>query len=115
MLLPFVASFVALLNFKKRILFGKHFIFATHYFSFVLLMSSLLFILTQKITIPAEKYFFITLVTLGQVIYFAIAHKKVYEDTWLLTIFKSCVGIFLINFIIQLYRELVDALALATI
>ncbi|MGB1205995.1 MAG: DUF3667 domain-containing protein [Chitinophagales bacterium] len=115
LLLPFVAGFVALLNFRKRILLGKHFIFAVHYFSFMLLMSSFCFIFLELLPFQTSKYYFIIPVTVLQLLYFSVAHKKVYQDTWPLTIFKSCIAIFLINFIIQVYRGLIDALSLATI
>lgn len=99
--LPIFAFFLWLFHGKKRWYFFDHSIFTLHYFSFLLLSFLGVFFLL-RLTINSEFFLMIAiyitfLIMLGQVIYFFIAHKRMYNESWIINIVKS-IALFIINF-----------------
>lgn len=101
--LPIFAFCLWLFHGKKRWYFFDHSIFTLHYFSFLLLsFLGILFLLRLAIAINSEIFsmvaFCITfLIMLGQMLYFFIAHKRMYNESWIVSITKS-IALFFINF-----------------
>jgi hypothetical protein len=100
--LPVFAFWLWLFHGKKRWLFFDHGIFTLHYFSFLLLINVLLIIL-YKIAYSidtefTEAAYIITLFTLlaWQVYYFYRAHRKMYCESWIISLLKST-AMFIIN------------------
>ncbi len=109
--IPFIGLIMLLLNFKKKYLFGKHLIFATHFFSFFLLFTVLLYI--AVILMPYKnKYFFQIPTLLSMFIYLVFSIKQFYKDKIVLSIIKSFVGTLAILAIFLLYRYLISAFTL---
>lgn len=111
-LIPFIALIGRVLTFKRPIAFGKHVIFATHFFSFVLLMTV---IISQVIILTntyRNRWIFIIPITILMTLYYILSFKKYYEVSWVSAILKGLIGIFLINVIIQFYKVCINLIAL---
>ncbi len=100
--MPLFAMVLMLFHRKKGWMYFDHAIFTLHYFSFLLLYVALtqIFNLSEYIL---SSSFFETLnffvkcsILLSFPVYFFIAHKKMYSESWIKSFFKSF-GIYLIN------------------
>lgn len=112
LLIPFIALVGKLLNLKKKVEYGKHLIFATHFFSFVLLICVLVAEFVALINDDFSKWLVIGPITFLMVVYYTVGMKNFYQNSWALAITKGVVGIFLINIIIQFYRISINLLSL---
>lgn len=110
--LPFFAFLLWLIHGKKRWFFFDHAIFTLHYFSFLLLVNSLLTILwkifnpldIELIDIPLFVTLLATLI--WQVYYFYRGHRKMYHESWFINFIKStalfAVNLLLIFFVVAI-------------
>lgn len=114
-LIPFIAIIGKLLNPSREIVFGKHIVFSTHYFSFVLLMFVIVSEIIKMLTNNFNKWLFIIPITLLMIIYYSIGLKKFYHTSWIMAVLKGIVGVFLINVFIQFYRVLINLISLNTL
>lgn len=114
-LIPFIALIGKILNPNRKIVFGKHVVYATHYFSFVLLMCVSVNSLVQVLTNTFSKWSFIIPITLVMIVYYVVGLKIFYKNRWLSAVWKGILGVFLINIFIQFYRVVINLLSLNTL
>ncbi len=115
--IPLLSLVFALLFICKRLQIGKHIVFSTHLFSFLLLMLVLwtqLFILLPKINLNKLYLNFIPSVLIWSV-YFGIAIKRFYKATWIYTIISTLVSIAALVLIIESYRFAISLYSLLTL
>jgi hypothetical protein len=101
-LIPIYAFIVLLLNYKKKIPFGKHIIFAIHFFSFFMLISVILGKLLSVFT--TKEIYYSSIITFAFIIYNIIAIKTVYKDKWVVSIIKGIIAVLVFLFFINFYR-----------
>lgn len=104
-LIPFFSLVLMLVNFKKELFFGKHIIFAMHYFSFFLISCVLLIVLSRF----GNGVIQMALVVVN-FIYLFFAIKTFYADTSWVSVLKSVIVLILFFSIILLYRQLISDL-----
>lgn len=110
--LPFVAGVFMLLNIRKKMAYGKHFILGTHYFTFVLFFCVLWSFLGENIFQFDNKLLYIIPITLAMVVYAILSIHNFYRDTWTVSIFKGALAVLLVNIVIQFYRVSVNLVSL---
>ncbi|MCK7589116.1 DUF3667 domain-containing protein [Subsaxibacter sp. CAU 1640] len=102
-LIPFFALILLMVNYKKQIAFGKHMIFALHYFSFFLVFCVLLIVVSKlgnvvlQISIVAVNFLYL---------FFAI--KKFYKNNMFFSALKAFSILVLFLTLILLYRQLIS-------
>lgn len=104
-LLPFYSVIFWLIHIKKKILFGKHFIFAIHYLSFFMLFSVSLVITPKEIWTPRVTQLVLFIVNF---FYLFSAMRKFYNESIKVTIFKTLICVLLCFGLIFLYRDFVS-------
>lgn len=104
-IIPFVAILMALINFKKHYEYGKHIIFAMHYFSFFLIFCICLLFIPFVDGNPAVIQ---TMILGFNFLYLFMAIKTFYRDNIKISIFKSLLAVFGCMSIAFLYRLLVS-------
>lgn len=114
-LVPFIALITMLLNIRKKIQYGKHVIYALHYFSFVLLFCVIWTEGFSLLGFTFNRWYFIVPITFTMLLYYVISLKGLYENNWVAAIIKGIIGVFLINVMIQLYRMSINVFTLNTI
>ena len=102
--LPIFAFFLWLFHDKKKWWYFEHGVFTLHYFSF-LLLNILLFSLFYKINdliqikfLNVILYLLLTALTIYSILYFFIAHRRVYHSRGMVSFLKGSV-LFTLNFI----------------
>jgi hypothetical protein len=104
-LLPFFSLVFWLMNWNKKINYGKHFIFAIHYLSFFMLFSVSLVITPKDIWTPKAIQIVIFTVNF---IYLFFAMRNFYKDNIIITTFKTLICVMLCFILIFSYRDLVS-------
>ena len=107
-IIPFVAILMLLINFKKRYEFGKHIIFAIHYFSFFLVFCVCLLFTPF---VDGNPTIIQTAIVGFNFIYLFFAIKTFYKDNNLISVFKSLIAVAGCMFIALQYREFVSDLS----
>ena len=104
--MPIFAFFLWLFHNKKRWYYFDHGIFTLHYFSFLLLIFLLLFLINKGLTPISESsfisliQFLVNFIGIGWMIYyFYPAHHRFYGETRLISFLKSSL-LFFINFVL---------------
>lgn len=104
--MPIFAFFLWLFHNKKRWYYFDHGIFTLHYFSFLLLIFLLLFLINEGLSLFSESSFVsfiqivINFIGIGWMIYyFYPAHHRFYGETRLMSFIKSSL-LFFINFVL---------------
>ncbi len=111
--IPILALVFCVLFFKKRYQVGKHIVFASHFFSFVLLLLVLWSMLLDVLFNEVSREFFIYPVMLFILSYLALAIRKFYQVNLFLSAI-SAAFIFLIMLQgIEIYRELISTISMA--
>ncbi len=108
-IIPFFALFFAIINIFKKYQFGKHIIFATHYFSFFLLFCVLLLLIPY---VEGNAMVIQTAIVAVNFIYLLFALKSFYRDGWFISGIKALIGVAGCIFIALQYRGLVSDLSL---
>ncbi|SDH64982.1 Protein of unknown function [Flavobacterium omnivorum] len=106
--MPLFAFFLWLFHNKKRWYYFDHGIFTLHYFSFLLLIFLLLFLINKALS-PFTESSFITFIQIvvnfigigWMIYYFYPAHHRFYGETRMISFIKSSL-LFFINFILVL-------------
>ena len=98
--LPVFAFCLWLFHGKKRWYFFDHGIFTLHYFSF-LLLTFLIIISLLRLSLYNDLYMLISfcisiLLMICQILYFFAAHKRMYNENWIINITKS-IALFIVN------------------
>jgi len=114
LLIPGIALIGLLLNWRKKWLFAKHIVFATHFLAFVLLFCVIWTELVSTFFNP-NRWYFIVPITLTMVIYYIASSKLFYKDSWLMSITKGVAAVFFINILIQFYRIAINLISLNTL
>ena len=114
-LIPLLALIGILLNYKQKMEFGKHLIFSTHFFTFVLSFFSISSLFLGLLTDSSNRR--LVLIPIGIVIllYYSIALKNFYYNSIKLAFIKGICGVFLIFMLFNIYKMLISILALYTI
>ncbi len=116
-LIPLLSFVFALLFIRKKLQIGKHIVFSTHLFSFLILIIILwlsLFILLPKIQLDQIYLIKIPLLIIW-VLYLGIAIKQFYKSTWLYTIVSTIIGIVAFMVFIDTYRTVISLYSLLNI
>ena len=116
-LIPLLSFVFALLFIRKKLQIGKHIIFSTHLFSFLILIIILwlsLFFFLPKINLDTIYLIKIPLL-LFWVLYMGIAIKRFYKSTWLYTIVSTLLGIVAFMIFIDAYRTIISLYSLLNI
>lgn len=114
-LIPFIALISMFLTWKRKLPYGKHIIFSTHYFSFLLVFSVIWIEFVVLMDFVTNKWLLILPLTFAMLVYYIVGFKKFYQENWSWAILKGIVGVFLINIFIQLYRVSINLLTLNTL
>jgi hypothetical protein len=104
-LIPFFAFILMLVNFQKRLFFGKHIIFALHYFSFFLIFC-VLFIVIHKFGNRIIQFVIVGI----NLLYLFFAIKTFYRDKLWMSAFKAFITLVLFLSLILMYREFISNL-----
>ena len=112
--IPLLSFVFALLFIRKKLQIGKHIVFATHLFSFlilILILWLLFFSLLPKIYSDKINFIKIPLLIIW-VLYIGIAIKQFYKSTWLYTIVSTLIGIVAFMFFLETYRTVISLYSL---
>ncbi|MEO8532658.1 MAG: DUF3667 domain-containing protein [Flavobacterium sp.] len=105
-IMPFFAFFLWIFHNKKKWYYFDHGIFTLHYFSFLLLIFLILFIINRTIGLFAPLSFISDIITFVGIIwmcyYFYPAHHRFYGETRIISFVKS-VFLFVINSLFILF------------
>jgi len=104
--IPLLSLVFALLFIRQRLQIGKHIVFSTHLFSFILLMLVLwteLFLLLPKINLNTLYLNIIPSILIWS-LYFGLAMKRFYKASWIYTIICTLISIATLFLIIETYR-----------
>ena len=115
--IPLLSFVFALLFIRKKLQIGKHIVFSTHLFSFLILIMILwlpFFILLPKIHLDKTYLIKIPLLIFW-VLYMGIAIKRFYKSTWLYTIVSTLVGIVAFMVFLDAYRTVISLYSLLNI
>lgn len=102
--LPIFAFWLWLFHGKKRWFYFDHGIFALHYFAFILLNASLIYLSTYIDKLVDVKWysgftmFFCMFLLIWQIYYFFRAHRKMYHENFIINAIKSII-LFIINIV----------------
>ena len=110
--IPFIAFFGYIFHYKSKMEFGKHLIFAIHYFSFFLLICVLWTELMESIANQYSKYFFIIPINAIFLFHYILGLKNFYDNSWIKAIVKGVISYLLIGSLIMMYRVLMNNLTL---
>ena len=113
-LIPLFSLVFALLFIRKKIQIGKHIIFSTHLFSFLILIiilwMSIIFLLPK---IHLDNIYLIKIpLLIIWILYMGIAIKQFYKSTWLYTIVSTFIGIVAFMVFIDAYRTVISLYSL---
>lgn len=114
LLIPLIALIGKLLNTNREIEFGKHIVFATHYFSFVLFTCVLISQILIILPITPNRWLFIIPITFSMTLYYIFGTKNFYKSGWIGAILKGVFGVFLINILVHFYRIAINLISLNT-
>lgn len=115
LIIPLIALVGMLLNLKAKMAYGKHVIFAAHYFAFVLIFAVLWTSIMYLVPFQLNKWYFIIPISLAMLVYYILAAKRYYNLSWIASIWKGMLGYVLIILCIQIYRIFVNLISLHTI
>lgn len=104
--IPLISLVFAFLFIRKKLQIGKHIVFSTHIFSFILLMMVLwtqLFNILPKIDLK-PLYLNIIPSILVWSVYFGLAIKRFYNASWVYTIISTVISIAALFVIVESYR-----------
>lgn len=112
-LLPFVGLVGGLLQLRRGIPFGKHVVFATHFFTFLLLLCVLLGETLMLLPIEHMSRWWFNIPVVGLlVVYYAVGTHAFYCNRWPAAILKGVTATVLILLLIQVYRMGINLLTL---
>ncbi len=118
----FVFSFIPILGFVlsilfvfKKLQFGKHIIFAIHFFSFVLVVMVIWAELVDNLFHVTSNLYYVIPIQIILFVYIILGLKKFYKTTWWYTIISSILLLLCFNYSLEIYRFLVSYLTLLSI
>ena len=116
-LIPLLSFVFALLFIRKKLQIGKHLLFSTHLFSFLILIIILwlsVLMLLPKMHLDNIYLIKIPLLIIW-VLYMGIAIKRFYKSTWFYTIVSTLIGIVAFMVFIDAYRTIISLYSLLNI
>jgi len=114
-LIPIIALISKILNYKQKMEFGKHLIFSTHFFTFVLsffVVNSLFIVLLPD---SFNRRIILIPIGLGIFLYYSIALKNFYNNSNKMAFIKGISGTLLIFILFNFYKMIISMLALYTL
>ena len=121
-IIPVLALILLLFFYKQYRQYVPHLIFATHYFTFYLISWAAYTVLLVKPVIHfneqwfhSNKVWFESIIILVNVVYLAIALRRVYTNHWAIVIIKTLVISQLLIYIDFIYKIFVTQFTLSTI
>jgi len=114
-LIPLIALIGKLLNYKQKMEFGKHLIFATHFFTFVLSLFAISSLFFTLISDDLTGRMLLLPIGMAILIYYSLALKNFYYNATVLAFGKGMVGTVLIFILFSIYKMLISILALYTL
>lgn len=113
--IPILALVFFLLFFRKQFQVGKHIVFATHFFSFVLLILVLWSLILEVLFTEVNRWFFVLPVILFSLSYLAIAIRRFYQANLVWTLLASILAFIALLQGIEVYRELISIVSMNSI
>ena len=109
--IPFLGLSLWFINIRKKILFGKHLIAATHFFSFLLLF--IVFLSFIVAIIPNSNALYVQIPIFASIfVYISIVQKTFYLDKIFVSIFKGVLGSVMIIIILFAYRDIISRVSM---
>ncbi|MDP5077761.1 MAG: DUF3667 domain-containing protein [Nonlabens sp.] len=108
-LIPFIALIGILIN--RKLPYGKHLIFATHYFSLLLLFTTVCYLITTNLRFP-NKWFFIIPVVLFTFLYYTLSIKTFYQKRIAVSIAYAVIATLCTAIFIGFYRNFINLISL---
>lgn len=113
--IPFLALGSYLSRPKAVPQFGKHMIFATHNLSFSILWFLVLLSVAFNLPDWTPRWLMMTLGFGGELIYFVLANRRAWGDSWLRAVFSGIFQLIVLTVFIGLYRSGISFGTLATL
>ncbi|NNE55162.1 MAG: DUF3667 domain-containing protein [Flavobacteriales bacterium] len=107
LLIPVIGVVSWLLNLRKSFAFGKHVIFASHYFTFLLLFCVALLLIYFVFQVSGRSLYLYPILG-AMLIYYLLAHRKFFRENIFVSFLKSSAAVLLILAILQYYRMAVS-------
>ena len=114
-LIPLLGLIYSILFFKKKMQIGKHFIFAIHCFSFMLILMVVVGNLLNLLSFTRTNIPFVSLFALVSTIYMIFSIRRFYSATWSYSIVSAMLGFFAFTFCMDMYRSLISLYSLNSI
>jgi len=111
-LIPVIALIGYIFNYRQKMEFGKHLIFASHLFTFILSLFVMSSLLLALMTNDLIKKLLLISIGLGTFVYYSIALKTFYNNSLLFAFIKGISGTFLIFVVFDIYKMLISIFAL---
>lgn len=110
-LIPVLGIFLTLLFYKRKLPFGSHVVFSTHFFSFFLIYLVLGSFILSNIPNRIPVYYQ-SFAILGIFVYLMFSLKKVYKSSWAINTLLSAVLTVVVVLQLIYYRNLVSTFSL---
>ncbi|MAW95257.1 MULTISPECIES: DUF3667 domain-containing protein [unclassified Leeuwenhoekiella] len=107
LLIPFIALIGILFN--RRMAFGKHLVFATHYFSALLLAMTLWYLIASNLLSP-NRWFYLVPIFLAATLYYLISVRTFYAKKWWVSCCYGILGTLCMVMLISFYRTFINLL-----
>lgn len=113
--IPFLAFGSYLSRPKAVPQFGKHMIFATYNLSFIILW--FFFLLSFAVILPdwTPKWLMMSLGFGGEYIYFVLANRRTWEDSWYRALFSGFLQLLILTLFLAIYRSGISTATLVTL
>lgn len=114
--IPFMALASYAMHGRKHREFGKHIIFATYNFSFVILCILAILILALKTRIipeSAPKLLFISLIFSSVIFYFVLSTYKAWQVSWFFSLISSVFQFIILVLFLAVFRSGISYMSLA--
>lgn len=112
LLIPLIAAVGLIYN--RNMQFGKHLIFATHFFSQFLLATTILYVIATNIQFASRWYFMLPVILMA-LFYYTISIQVFYGKTIPVSIIYAVLGLIFLILFIEIYRGLITALSLSLV
>ncbi|MBK8623266.1 MAG: DUF3667 domain-containing protein [Saprospiraceae bacterium] len=110
-LIPFFAMITLFIFWKRKLEFGKHLVFSTHFLAFFLLSMVIISQIVMLTTTP-NRWFFIVPILFCNSIYLIISFRRFFSEKWFLACTKGITTSLIFVFLTQLYKMFVNVLTL---
>lgn len=113
--IPILGLIFSVLFIRKKMQIGKHLIFATHFFSFTLLVMVAWTELLRFLFTRLESIYFVFPIQFILSTYLIFAIRQFYKAGWIYTVIVALISLSLFNVFIEFYRTLVSYYSLTSL